>query len=359
MTDTPEQPMTGIPEQPMTDTPEIGKEYLQPDEQRNIADMIATILHHLKKTYPPGKSLRQFHPKMHGFLAADIKVDPNLPANMRHGFLQPGKTYNAWIRFSNANTRVSDDHKADLRGMAIKILDVPGAMLEPDERMPQSQDILLVSYPTLKSPDVASFKKNIRAICGGFGSMLWFGLNPMNWPALVRTLQSMKKTENLFSLQYFSVSPSRLGTPDQAVKYSAIPITPPTISGHPPQSPDYPPKNPDYPPKSPDYLRDNMQQELNSHPFIFHFLVQFQEDAVTMPIENPCVEWKSPWHKVAEITIPVQRFNTAERNQAGEQASFSPWHSLPEHRPLGGISRARRKIYAAISAFRLQNNHSL
>jgi hypothetical protein len=337
--------MTEAPEKPMTEAPEIGKEYLQPKEEQNIADMIATILQHLKKTYPPGQSLRQFHPKMHGFLTADVKVDPNLPANMRHGFLQPGQTYNAWIRFSNANTRVSDDHKADLRGMAIKILDVPGQMLEPDEQMPHAQDILLVSYPTLMSPDVASFKKNIRAICGGFGSMLWFALNPVNWPALIRTLQSMKKTKNLFSLQYFSVSPSRLGTPDQAVKYSAIPVSQPTIV--------------EQPPKSPDYLRDNMQQELDLRPFIFHFLVQFQEDAVTMPIENPCVEWKSKWHKVAEITIPVQLFNTAERNQAGEQASFSPWHSLPEHRPLGGISRARRKIYAAISAFRLQNNQNL
>jgi hypothetical protein len=329
----------------MTDIPEIGKEYLQPDEEQDIADMIATILQHLKKTYPPGRSLRQFHPKMHGFLTAEFKVDADLPANMRHGFLQPGKTYNAWIRFSNANSRVSDDHAADLRGMAIKLLNLPGEMLEPDDRMPQAQDILLVSYPKLMSPDIAGFKKNIRAICGGFGSMLWFGLNPMNWPALVRTLRSMKKTENLFSLQYFSVSPSRLGTPDQAVKYSAMPLSRPMMFGH--------------DKKSPDYLRDNMQQELNLHPFIFHFLVQFQEDAVSMPIENPCVEWKSKWHKVAEIKIPEQMFNTAERNQAGEQARFSPWHSLPEHRPLGGISRARRKIYAAISAFRSQNNQNL
>lgn len=329
----------------MTAIPEIGKEYPQPGEEQDIEDMIRTILQHLEKTYPPGRSLRQFHPKMHGFLAAEFIVDANLPANMRHGFLQPGKTYNAWIRFSNANTRVTDDHKADLRGMAIKLLNVPGEMLVPDERMPQAQDILLVSYPTLMSPDIASFKKNIRAICGGFGSMLWFGLNPMNWPALVRTLRSMKKTENLFSLRYWSVSPSRLGTPDQAVKYSAIPVTPPAIFGN------------DM--KNPDFLRDNMQRELDLHPFIFDFLVQFQEDAVSMPIENPCVEWRSKWYKIAEIKIPGQLFNTAERNQAGEQASFSPWHSLPEHRPLGGISRARRKIYAAISAFRLLNIQNL
>jgi hypothetical protein len=330
----------------MTVTPEIGREYLQPGEEQDIEAIIETILRHLKKSYPPGGSRRQFHPKMHGFLAAEFRVDADLPINMRHGFLQPGKTYTTWIRFSNANTRVSDDHKADLRGMAIKILNVPGEMLVVDERMPQAQDILLVSYPTLMSPDVASFKKNIRALCGGFGGMLWFALNPMNWPALVRTLQSMKKTDHLFSLRYWSVSPSRLGSPDQAVKYSAVPVTTPTVFLRDSSA-------------SPDYLRDNMQQELNKGPFVFQFLVQFQENAVSMPIENPCVEWRSPWHKVAEIIIPAQVFNTVERNQAGERASFSPWHSLPEHRPLGGISRARRKVYAAIAAFRLQNNQNL
>ncbi len=349
----------------MTETPEIGREYVQPGEEQDIEAMIATILRHLQKTYPPGGSLRQFHPKMHGFLTAEFLVDANLPVRMRQGFLQPGKTYKAWVRFSNANTRVSDDHKADLRGMAIKLLDVPGEMLEPDEGMPQSQDILLVSYPTLMSPDVASFRKNIRAICGGFGSMLWFGLNPMNWPALIRTLQSMKKTDHLFSLRYWSVSPSRLGTPDQAVKYSVVPTTAPTVAGGDSSrfavagqasSLSVVARRGSL---GPDYLRDKMQRELSRRAFVFDFRVQFQEDAVSMPIENPCVEWKSPWHKVAQIILPMQVFTTAERVQAGEQASFSPWHSLPEHRPLGGISRARRKVYAAISAFRRANNQNV
>ena len=339
----------------MTETPELGREYVQPGEEQDIEAMIETILRHLQKTYPPGGSLRQFHPKMHGFLAAEFRVATDLPVKMQHGFLQPGKSYSAWIRFSNANTRVSDDHKADLRGMAIKLLNVPGEMLEPDEQMPQSQDILLVSYPTLMSADVASFRKNIRAICGGFGSMLWFGLNPMNWGALVRTLQSMKKTDHLFSLRYWSVSPSRLGTVDQAVKYSVVPTTAPTVTGQESSRPAVARRGS----LGPDYLRDKMQRELSRRSFVFDFRVQFQEDAVSMPIEDPCVEWKSPWHKVAQIILPMQVFTTAERTQAGERASFSPWHSLPEHRPLGGISRARRKVYAAISAFRRANNQNL
>ena len=324
---------------------QLGQEYIQPNEDRDISEMIEMIRKRLARVYAPGKVMRQFHPKMHGFVQAQFRVDSELPASMRHGFLVPGKVYSAWVRFSNGNSRVSDDHKADLRGMAIKLLDVPGEMLESDPRMPQTQDILLVSYPTLMSPDVAAFKKNIRALCGGILSMVWFGLNPGNWPTLVRTLRSMKKTSSLFSLQYWSVAPSRLGGGDQAVKYSAIPASRAAV-----RSVDR---------GNPNFLRDNMQEELSQRPFVFDFCIQFQEDAVAMPIENPCVEWKSKWHKVGQIVILEQVFNTAERDHAGEQASFSPWHSLGEHRPLGGVSRARRKVYAAIGAWREEQNQKL
>jgi hypothetical protein len=329
----------------MKPVPLLGKEYPQPDEERDIKEIIDTIRHRLEKAYPLGKSLRQFHPKMHGFLDAVFRVEPDLSANLQTGFLRPGVIYSALVRFSNGNTRILDDRKADLRGMAIKLLNVSGEMLVPDERLPHSQDLILVSYPTLMSPDVAAFKKNIRAICGGLPAMLLFGINPLNWPTLVRTLQSMKKTDNLFAQQYWSVSPYRLGTANQAVKYSVIPVTQPAVT--------VPDKT------NPNFLREVMQQELNTHAFHFHFLIQLQEDALAMPIENPCVEWKSKWVKVAEITIPKQMFDTVERNEAGERAGYSPWHSLPEHQPLGGISRARRAVYAAISAFRLQHNQNL
>jgi hypothetical protein len=323
----------------------VGQEYPLPGEDQDIRDMIDTILQYLKKTYPPGKSLRTFHAKMHAFLEADFIVATDLPVYMQYGFLQPGKTYKAWVRFSNGNTRVKDDRKKDLRGMAIKLLQVPGNMIVPDEQLPQSQDILLVSYPTLMSPDIPGFKKNIRAVCGGFAGLLRFGLNPLNWPTLVRTLRSMEYVDNLLSRQYWSVAPSRLGTPDQAIKYSVIPSTEIAVK--------YPTRD------HSDFLREVIQQELDAHDFHFDVLVQFQEDAESMPIENACVEWKSTWHKVAEIVIPKQIFNTPERKTLGEHATYSPWHCLPEHQPLGGISRARQKVYAAISSFRSQNNQNL
>ena len=61
-----------------------------------------------------------------------------------------------------------------------------------------------------------------------------------------------------------------------------------------------------------------------------------------MPIEDPTVEWKSAWERVATIEIDAQDFDFPERWEWGNKLSFSPWHALDEHRPLGGINRARK-----------------
>jgi hypothetical protein len=37
--------------------------------------------------------------------------------------------------------------------------------------------------------------------------------------------------------------------------------------------------------------------------------------------------------------------------------SFSAWHALAAHRPLGGIMRARQAAYAAAARFRVDYNH--
>ena len=55
---------------------------------------------------------------------------------------------------------------------------------------------------------------------------------------------------------------------------------------------------------------------------------------------------------VADLTIARQVFDTPERIAFGEGLSFSPWHGLDAHRPLGGINRVRRTVYETISKLR-------
>jgi hypothetical protein len=52
---------------------------------------------------------------------------------------------------------------------------------------------------------------------------------------------------------------------------------------------------------------------------------------------------------VATIRIPAQDFTTEAMKDFAENLSCTPWHSLPEHRPLGGINRVRRTVYETLS----------
>ena len=74
-----------------------------------------------------------------------------------------------------------------------------------------------------------------------------------------------------------------------------------------------------------------------------------------MPVEDASIEWSehsAPFRKVATIVIPPQTFDTPARMTFCENLSYTPWHSLPEHRPIGGINRARKVVYEAISKMR-------
>ena len=78
-----------------------------------------------------------------------------------------------------------------------------------------------------------------------------------------------------------------------------------------------------------------------------------------MPIEDPTLEWSendSPFIPVARITIPAQDFTSSEQLEFCENLSFTPWHAIPEHRPLGGINRMRKTVYDTISRVRHELN---
>jgi hypothetical protein len=39
-----------------------------------------------------------------------------------------------------------------------------------------------------------------------------------------------------------------------------------------------------------------------------------------------------------------------------KRLSYNPWHSIAEHRPLGNQSRARKRMYLALSTLRHEMN---
>jgi hypothetical protein len=80
-----------------------------------------------------------------------------------------------------------------------------------------------------------------------------------------------------------------------------------------------------------------------------------------MPVEDATVLWSekdSPFLEVARVTIPRQEFATPEQDAFCENLSFTPWHALPEHEPVGVMNRVRKALYQEISRYRHERNRA-
>jgi hypothetical protein len=317
------------------------------EEDQYINKIAASLKADIEKTYEPGSTRRDAHPKNIGCVKAEFTVEQLLPDELRIGVFKEPRTYPAYLRFSNASTTIQADDRRDIRGMAIKLLGVEGEKLLENEKHETTQDFLLISTPRFINRNLIDFYELLEAVRAGGIKVLGFFFNPFNshLRVLWRIATSLKKHGNLLEVQFWSTTPYQLGA--RAVKYSAKPQQN-TVTKI--------PKNP-----SENFLTDVMNQHLGNQDAHFDFMVQFRTESDEMPIEDASVRWDeraSPFQKVATIRIPAQVFATPEHMKFAENLSFTPWHSLPEHTPLGGINRARKVVYEIISKYRHERNNA-
>jgi hypothetical protein len=107
-----------------------------------------------------------------------------------------------------------------------------------------------------------------------------------------------------------------------------------------------------------DAMRLALEDTLRTQEVMFEFQVQLRTATRTMPIEDASVEWpesESPYRTVAHLLLPRQEIASLRQQDAYKDLSFSVWHALAAHRPLGGINRVRRRVYALSSAWRRQH----
>lgn len=319
-----------------------GKDSLAPGEEKHAADeaeitdrMIDAIKDITMQRYPKGNRKRFNQSKGLGCFDATFTVATDIPANLRHGIFAGKRAFPAKIRFANATQ--SDDREKDFHGMSIKLFDVDGEVLWGRAG---EQDLLLNSYPALFAANPKDFLAFIEAQRDD--NLFRYFIRPGHFYSLKILFKGRQKIDSPFAIRYWSTTPYRLGPdPRQAVKYSVKPcdgqsFTATTEPG-------------------PDFLTDVMAQQLAAAPACFDFLVQVQTDPETMPIENAAVIWdeqQSPFVELAKITIDNQPFTSPENVRACEEMSFNPWQSLADHRPVGGINRVRKPIYAEMAAFR-------
>ena len=107
------------------------------------------------------------------------------------------------------------------------------------------------------------------------------------------------------------------------------------------------------------YLRDAMVATLGKQDVEFDISLQLQTDPFRMPVENNAVLWPtnlSPRVPAAVLRIPKQKFDSLEQLAFARVLSYNPWHCVPEHRPLGNQSRARKRMYTELSRLRQRMN---
>lgn len=331
---------------PTIDT-ELG-EKLQPNESILAAQISEQIGQSIRKQYTAGHVLRDAHPKAHGCVRAEFHVSKSLPSNLAKGIFIADKTYSAWIRFSNASGDATQaDNKKDARGMAIKILGVTGKKIMENDNQAMTQDFIMINHPVffVNQPDrYLSFIQNINS-----GSTL----KKLQIPfvlGLQGTMNALKARNSIISnpiqARYWSMVPYQLGlgADRQAVKYSARPCSQNTTL-----VPDH---------ANHDFLREALRNSLQKVDACMEFLIQ-PRTSNKMLVEDSMTEWEeaqAPFYQVATIHIPQQNFDTPTQNEFCENLSFTPWHSLPEHKPLGAINRLRKVIYENISAIRHEMN---
>ncbi|WP_165248229.1 catalase family protein [Paludisphaera soli] len=336
---------------------------IPPHEVAPIKRIVDLSLKLLDRDERPVK--RGQHPKHHGLVDAQFVVDPSgLPPECRVGLFQQARTFPALVRFSNGGQ--ADDRKGDVHGMAIKLLDVEGEKLIPEEKDAATHDFILIDNEVFFIPDLGLYAPFTEAFAKAKGVepstvrtllaplpktgrflatlvALFYTPRGLKGARLLRLLMHSlsKKPDSPLTTRYWSTTPYRLGP--KAVKYSATPA-----------SDEAPPRA-----DSPDLLRLAMKAALDERDAEFTFAVQLQADEGSMPVEDATVEWDEKASKpipVARIVIPRQEFDTESRRAFCEDLSFTPWHALPEHEPLGGINRARLPVYQAISAERHRLN---
>lgn len=280
-----------------------------------------------------GPDLRKDHPKSHGLVWGEFIIEDKIPESLKVGIFAQPKTYPIWARFSNASEaekrgKLKSDLEPDIRALAIKLLHVEGEKVLDDEQ--ETQDFLLINHPVFIVRDAQGFANLMKASVGQADAEVLQSLEPTF--EVLKAIAS-KQVSNPLLIQYWSTTPYQFGS--QSIKYSIKPHQQDTFGST---------------PNSENYLCEAIVKYLSEDgkDATFDFLVQLYVNDEKTPIEDPMQEWQeedSLFIKLATIRIPAQKFDFEERKRLNEGLSFTPWHTLPEHAPLGSVNLARKKVY--------------
>ena len=328
-----------------------------PDEEeliRRIVGAMAETNHQIAAKHRHG--LRDAHAKSHGILAGELRIEPDLPEHLAQGLFAAPRSYPVIVRLSTSPGDLRSDRVPLLRGMAIKVIGVDGPRAIDDGAT--TQDLLLVNQPTLPFGTIGEYaelqkllarqarQSDLRQRITRLGARIAARVLTLLGRPLPPAIEGLAVANNhILGETFHSMAALRYG--DHVAKISAAPRSEDVraLTGRPLGR------------RAGDSaLRDLITDFFTRHSAEYDVRAQLCVDVERMPIEDASVPWPeelSPHHRVAVLHLPAQdTYSDARRRYADDVLSFSPWHALEAHRPLGSIMRSRRMAYAGSSDFR-------
>ncbi len=295
-------------------------------EGRLINEIAADTVTLLDRRYPePKPILRGVHPKSHGCLKGSFIINPDIPEDLRVGlFAEPGKCYKAVVRYSNAAVTVVcdlDDGKNGSRGMAIKVMDVDGEVLQKDGEG-ASQDFLMVNTPSFAFANVRDYHRLTKILLkdndvpAAFFAPLQVevpGITPEDKARILKSLQvvqaiAAKPVGNPLEVPYFGAAPFGFG-PDRVMRFKAQPRVAPEPQTVPSE------------PVPCDYLNEALTARMaEGEAVIFDFMLQVREaeydmlvNAVDGPVRYEVAFWATPLPDVKKRPRELSSFKAIDQ----------------------------------------------
>jgi hypothetical protein len=332
------------------------------DEAETTRGLIEALTRIQTKVYADSQHAeRGVHAKSHGLLIGELEVLGGVAPELAQGLFAAPATYPVVMRLSTIPGDVLDDAVSTPRGMAMKVIGVPGARVKGSEG-DVTQDFLLANGPAFAAPGPKKFLGNLKLLAATTDRA----------PGLKRVLSSVMRgaekaleavgaqSSTLMSLggypevhplgdSYFSQAPLLFGA--YMAKLCVVPVSGSLRALV---------KAPVDLKDKPNGLRDAVSDFFRAQSGEWELRAQLCTDLSAMPIEDASKVWpedQSPYRAVARVRFaPQAAWNEARRQAIDEGLAFSPWHALAAHRPLGAVMRVRKLAYEVTARMRAERN---
>lgn len=336
-------------------TPDV--ETVARDEDETLAGLkkaFGDILETTSKDY--GHAVRAVHAKAHGIAHGTLTVAPDLPPELAQGMFATPGPYEAILRISTNPGDILDDDIALPRGLALKILGVEGARL-PGSDDETTQDFVMVNGPVFAAPTPKAFLSNLtllakttdraegaKKVVASVAAVAERAVEAVGGQSSTLIGFGGAKQVHPLGETYYTQTSYRYG--NYIAKVALVPVSPglTSLTGTIMEI------------DGPDAIRAAVRRDLIEQGGTWELRVQLNTDLHAMPIEDPTVRWDeaaSPYVTVATLVVaPQLAWDTGVTEHVDDALSFSPWHGLVAHQPLGGVNRVRRGTYDFSADFR-------